>query len=169
VVRALRTSSPRFLDARRRVLIVEDDPVLRSAMRAHVARMNIDVFVASHYADARALLEAMKPDLACVDIGLPTESGYELCELIRGPLGLVSMPILVTSGFGSAHERAFAEEAGANVFLAKPFSMRELGSHVAALLDGGWPSVAPMFQLGLMGAHVRLPSVAERPAPSCPP
>jgi DNA-binding response OmpR family regulator len=151
-------SSVHALDGRRSVLVVEDDPMLRRAMQAQIARMNIEVFVASHYAEARACLVSMKPDLACIDIGLPTESGYELCELIRGPLGLQSMPILVTSAFGAAHEKAFAEEAGANLFLAKPFSMRELGSHVAALLDGTWPGVASMFQLGLIGAQKQAPS-----------
>jgi DNA-binding response OmpR family regulator len=141
--------------ARRRVLIVEDDPALRKAMQIHVARMGLGVVVASHYAQAWGCLLSMKLDLACIDIGLPTESGYELCELIRGPLGLGAMPILVTSAFGAPHERAFAEEAGANVFMTKPFSMRQLGSHVTALLDGVWPSVSAMFQLGLMGQRGR--------------
>jgi DNA-binding response OmpR family regulator len=120
--------------------------------------MDVDVVVASHYAEARACLASTRFDLACVDVGLPTESGYELCELIRGPLGLKSMPILVMSAFGAAHERAFAEEAGANVFLTKPFAMRELSAHVTALLDGAWPSVSAMFQLGLM--HAQTPSLA---------
>jgi DNA-binding response OmpR family regulator len=145
---------------RRRVLIVEDDPALRGAMQVHVERMEVDVVVASHYEEARACLSSMPCDLACIDIGLPTESGYELCELIRGPLGLWSMPVLVMSAFAGPHERAFAEEAGANVFLAKPFSMRALGSHVTALLDGAWPSVTSMCQLGLMSALC--PSPAQR-------
>jgi DNA-binding response OmpR family regulator len=131
------------------------------AMQVHIEGRGLDAVVASHYGQARAYLSAMNPDLACIDIGLPTESGYELCELIRGPLGLSAMPILVTSAFGAAHERAFAEQAGANVFLTKPFTMKELGAHVTALLGGAWPSVAPMFQLGPMGAPTQL-SLATR-------
>jgi DNA-binding response OmpR family regulator len=72
------------------------------------------------------------------------------------------MPILVTSAFGAAHERAFAEQAGANLFLAKPFAMRELGSHVTALLDGAWPSLAAMVQLGAMVAPPVLRSGPQR-------
>jgi DNA-binding response OmpR family regulator len=133
---------------RRTVLIVEDDPVLRRIMSEHVARMDVRVLTASHYAAALAHLGAGTPDLACVDIGLPTESGYELCEYIRGPLGLSLLPIMVTSEFGSPEDMAYAEEAGANAFLVKPFLMTHLGANVAALLDGVWPSTAHMFQLG---------------------
>src|SRR5579872_1788805 len=106
---------PRPLErARRRILVVEDDPRLREAMRAHISRMGIDVVGVPHYAAAHDYLAVSTPDLACIDIGLPSESGYELCECIRGPLGLEALPILVTSAFGSARERAYAEEAGAN-------------------------------------------------------
>jgi DNA-binding response OmpR family regulator len=133
---------------RRTVLIVEDDPVLRRIMSEHVARMDVRVLIASHYAAALAHLASGTPDLACVDIGLPTESGYELCEYIRGPLGLSLLPIMVTSEFGSPEDMAYAEEAGANAFLVKPFLMTHLGANVAALLDGVWPSTAHMFQLG---------------------
>jgi CheY-like chemotaxis protein len=130
------------------VLIVEDDPALQKVMREHIARMEVNVLIASHYAAALAHLVAGTPDLACVDIGLPTQSGYELCEYIRGPLGLKLMPIMVTSEFGSPEDMAYAEEAGANAFLVKPFSMPHLGANIAALLDGVWPSTAHMFQLG---------------------
>jgi len=136
------------IQEKRTVLIVEDDPVLRRAMTEHVARMDVRVLTASHYAAALAHLASATPDLVCVDIGLPTESGYELCEYIRGPLGLRIMPIMVTSESGSPEDMAYAEEAGANAFLGKPFSMHELGAQVEALLDRLWPSTAHMFQLG---------------------
>jgi DNA-binding response OmpR family regulator len=132
----------------RTVLIVEDDPELQRVMTEHVARMDVRVLTASHYAAALAHLESSTPDLACVDIGLPTESGYELCEYIRGPLGLSLLPIMVTSEFGSPEDMAYAEEAGANAFLVKPFSMPHLGANIAALLDGVWPSTAHILQLG---------------------
>lgn len=129
------------------VLIVEDDPGLQKVMAEHVARMDACVLTASHYAAALAHLESVTPDLACVDIGLPTESGYELCEYIRGPLGLSLLPIMVTSEFGSPEDKAYAEEAGANAFLVKPFSLRHLGANIAALLGVG-PQTAHLLQLG---------------------
>jgi DNA-binding response OmpR family regulator len=114
-------------------------------MHQHVAGMDVEAVIASHYATAQAHLASSTPDLVCVDIGLPTESGYELCEYIRRSLGLKFLPILVTSQFGSAAEMAHAEEAGANAFLKKPFSMLEFGVHLAALLDGAWPVAAQIF------------------------
>jgi|HubBroStandDraft_6_1064221.scaffolds.fasta_scaffold19889_2 DNA-binding response OmpR family regulator len=116
------------------VLIVEDNPRLRRMMSEHVARMGLRVLAVSHYAAALSHIESGTLDVACIDIGLPTESGYELCEYIRGPLGLKFLPIVVTSEFGSPEYVAYAEKAGANAFLLKPFSMPELSANIAALL-----------------------------------
>jgi len=96
--------------------------------------MNADILVASHYAAARAHLGSATLDLAYIDLGLPTESGFELCEYIRGSLGLRRLPILVTSDRSGPEERAYAEQAGANVFLKKPFALSVLCAHVHALL-----------------------------------
>jgi DNA-binding response OmpR family regulator len=131
---------------KRTALIVEDNPTLRRIMSEHVARMDFDVLTAAHYAAALVHLAACTPDIACVDIGLPSESGYELCEYIRGPLGLMSLPIMVTSEFGSPENMAYAEEAGADAFLEKPFSMPDLGANIEALLRGVWPRAVHAVQ-----------------------
>jgi DNA-binding response OmpR family regulator len=81
-------------------------------------------------------LSAQKPDIACIDLSLPSESGYELCEYIRGQAHLIWLPILVTSERGFPEDMAHAEEAGANAFLKKPFTMQRLLKYVSALLDG---------------------------------
>jgi CheY-like chemotaxis protein len=132
--------------ARRTALIVEDNPRLRKTMSEHMARMDFRVLAVSHYAAALVHLESCTLDVACIDIGLPTESGYELCEHIRGPLGLKFLPIVVTSEFGSPEYVAYAEKAGADAFLLKPFSMPEFGANIAALLEGVWPSATHVFQ-----------------------
>jgi DNA-binding response OmpR family regulator len=132
---------------RRTVLIVEDHPALQSTMSEYVKRMDFDVVIASHYAAARAHLALSTPDLVCIDIGLPTESGYELCEYIRGPLGLKRLPIVVTSPFGSAPEKAHAEQAGASAFLLKPFAMSQLGAYIGELLKRGQEPGAEVIQL----------------------
>jgi two-component system sensor histidine kinase ChiS len=129
----------------RTALVVEDDPSLRRAMAKHLAGLGFHVLLAAHYANAVAHLEASTIDLACIDLQLPTESGYELCERIRGPLGLESLPILVTSHFRSPEELAYAEAAGANVLLVKPFSMSELGANIAMLMSGAPQAAASLF------------------------
>jgi two-component system OmpR family response regulator len=85
----------------------------------------------------------------CIDLELPTQSGYELCEYIRGPLGLTRVPILVTSDSGLPKDMANAEEVGANAFLKKPFSMRQLAAYVEALFARTRQSEPYLRRLGL--------------------
>jgi DNA-binding response OmpR family regulator len=127
---------------------VDDDPEQQRLMSHHFARMDIHVLIAAHYEAAVAHLASLTPDLACVDIGLPTQSGFELCEYIRGPLGLKLLPIMVMSEGDWPADRAYAEEAGANAFLTKPFSLPELGANIEALLDGVWANTPHMFRCG---------------------
>ena len=119
---------------KRFALIVEDDPTLQTAMTRELERMSFDVAGALHYDAAVGHLATRRPQLVCVDLELPTQSGYELCEYIRGPLGLARVPILATSDSCLAKDMASAEEAGANAFLRKPFSMRQLTNYIDALL-----------------------------------
>ena len=122
---------------RRLALIVEDDPELQLAMSERLERMDFEVRSALHYEAAVGQLQATgeAPSLVCVDLELPTRSGYELCEFIRGDLRLERVPILVTSDSGFPKAVACAEEAGADAFLEKPFSMRAFSGCVEALLE----------------------------------
>lgn len=121
---------------RRVALIVEDDPALQQPMRARLVDMGFDVLSALDYQSAVKQLEGKKPDIVVVDLGLPRESGYELCEYIRKQAALFYVPILVISERSFPEDMAHAEEAGANAFLRKPFSMQRLAKYIEALLDG---------------------------------
>jgi DNA-binding response OmpR family regulator len=97
--------------------------------------MNLDVLVANHYDAAVCHLAAGEPHVICIDVELPNKSGYELCEHIRGSLRFVALPILMTSDHGDPGNMAYAESAGANAFLHKPFSMRQLAHCIESLLN----------------------------------
>ncbi len=116
-------------------LVVEDDPPVQRAMVKALTGLNMRVLVASHYRDAVRQLGAHKVDIVCINIALPNESGYELCEHIRGPLALTRVPIVAISERGTSLDMAHAEHARANAFLLKPFAMRELADCVRSLLD----------------------------------
>jgi DNA-binding response OmpR family regulator len=122
--------------SRRTALVVEDDPLLQRAMAKRLEKAQFQVLTALHFNAAVRHLSAIKLDIACVDLGLPSESGYELCEEIRSQPHLAGLPILVTSERCFPEDMAHAEEAGANAFLKKPFSMDRLFKYVSALLDG---------------------------------
>jgi DNA-binding response OmpR family regulator len=121
---------------KRIALVVEDDPRLQREMAKHLERAKFDVRTAFDYDAAVEHLTSCKPDIACVDLGLPSESGYELCEHIRSQTHLMWLPVLVTSERSFPEDMAHAEEAGANAFLKKPFAMSQLLKYVSALLDG---------------------------------
>ena len=148
--RPLRTESQATVGkAPRFALVVEDDPVLQKAISAHLTQMRFEVACAHHYAAAAGHLAARRPHIVCVALELPTQSGYELCEYIRGPLGFAHVPILVMSHSSSARDMASAEEAGANAFLRKPFSMRQLTSYIDALFDAAHRSQPQVRRLQL--------------------
>jgi len=117
-------------------LVVEDDPLLQAEMVRRLREAGYGVLTAFDYAGAVRLLSCRRPDVACIDLGLPTQSGYELCEHIRARRDLHTLPILVTSDHTFPEDMAHAEEAGANAFLKKPFKMKKLLHYVGALVDG---------------------------------
>jgi DNA-binding response OmpR family regulator len=122
--------------ARGLALIVEDDPTLQRAMLAEFEAGGFSVLAAYDHDTAVRHLANQRPQVVCVDLALPSESGYEVCEHIRRQPALLHVPILVTSDRGSPEDMAHAEEAGANAFLKKPFTMKKLMKYVTALLDG---------------------------------
>jgi CheY-like chemotaxis protein len=124
------------LGMRRLALIVEDDPTLQRAMRAELDAAKFDVLLAYDLDTAVRHLAKSEPQLVCVDLGLPSASGYEVCEYIRRQSHLLNVPILVTSERGFPEDMAHAEEAGADAFLKKPFTMKRLMKYITALLDG---------------------------------
>jgi DNA-binding response OmpR family regulator len=116
-------------------LVVEDDPFLQGQIVKHLEQSGFTVLAAFDFSTAVRHLEGAKPYVACIDLGLPSESGYELCEYIRRRAELVTLPILVMSERSFPEDMAHAEEAGANVFLKKPFAMKKLLQHLSTLLD----------------------------------
>jgi DNA-binding response OmpR family regulator len=118
------------------ILVIEDDPILQRSMAKALEEAKFKVITALDYESAVRCLRELRPSLACVDLALPRESGYEVCEYIRKQPELIYIPILVTSDRAFPEDMAHAEEAGANAFLKKPFPMKKLLKYVSALLDG---------------------------------
>jgi DNA-binding response OmpR family regulator len=128
------------VEVKRVVLLVEDHPTQREAIKRCLVEKNFDVETANDYHGAIKVLAARTPNLICLDITLPRESGLELCEYVRGEEKLRSVPILVISDRSSPEDMANAEDAGANAFLKKPFTRDKLLKYVGVLLDGPYSS-----------------------------
>lgn len=116
------------------VLVVEDDPDLRRLLRKQLEAMKLLVQEAG---TGKAALEALRkatPALVCLDLMLPEQSGYTVCEFIRKDPVLQGVPVLVISARTLPEDRAAAEEAGASAYLVKPFGSQQLLAQVNKLL-----------------------------------
>jgi DNA-binding response OmpR family regulator len=118
------------------VMAVVAEPALKLLVQRQLKSLDFEVVVATDAEAAIHQLETRKPHLVCIDLLLPRDSGYEVCEFIRSTPRLFDVPILVMSERASAADRAYAEEAGADGFLPKPFSLNQFNEQVRALMAG---------------------------------
>src|SRR5271165_2967653 len=115
-----------------RILIVEDDPAILCGLRDNLEFESHQVLTATDgEAGYRSLCEHM-PDLVILDLMLPKMSGYDLCRRVRGE-GF-NAPILMLSARSEEGDRVVGLDLGANDYVSKPFSLRELLARVRALL-----------------------------------
>jgi two-component system response regulator PrrA len=122
-----------------RVLVVEDDDAVRSAVDRGLGVHGFDV---SSVADAESAIEVVarrRPDVMIVDIGLPGMSGVELCKRLRGLD--VDTPILILSARDQVGDRVAGLQAGADDYVVKPFSLDELAARLHALLRRARPTM----------------------------
>jgi DNA-binding response OmpR family regulator len=113
------------------ILIVEDEPSLQETLVYNLEKQGYTVEAAG---DGRAALEAarrLKPDLIVLDIMLPELDGFEVCKILRREM---STPILMLTARDDEIDRVVGLEVGADDYLTKPFSMRELLARVKAQL-----------------------------------
>ncbi len=123
-------------DGKPTILLVEDHPSEREAIRRMLREKDYNVDATADYHGAVSLLASRVPNLVCTDLTLPRESGFELCEYMRRDGRFQLIPVLVMSDKSSPEDMAHAEYVGANAFLKKPFSRERLLKYVVTLLDG---------------------------------
>jgi DNA-binding response OmpR family regulator len=119
----------------RHVLVVHDEPAFLAGVSKMFQALGFTVDDAIDPGAALARLAARRADLVCVSLGLPRGSGYDLCESIRRDARIARTRILVVSDQISPAIVAYAEEAGANAFLLRPFKIEALAECVASVLD----------------------------------
>ena len=113
-----------------KVLIVEDDAVIADGMRRHLAQAGFDALVVAKGDQGLARLRFERPDVLVLDLMLPGRDGWSLIEAARAEG--IPTPIVVVSARGTEHDRVHALEIGADDYLVKPFSMKELVARVRA-------------------------------------
>lgn len=116
---------------RQKVLVVEDEPSLVDTLEYSLSRQGYDVAVSSDGAKALEVARRERPDLVILDVMLPTMDGFEVCRILRQEM---NVPILMLTARTEEVDKVVGLEVGADDYLTKPFSMRELMARVKALL-----------------------------------
>jgi phosphate regulon transcriptional regulator PhoB len=117
-----------------KILVVEDEPDIRKLVQYNLTQERFSVLEAEDGEQALKLLQREKPSLVILDLMLPGLSGMELCKLLRQRSETAKLPILMLTAKAGEADRIVGLEMGADDYLAKPFSPREMVARVRAIL-----------------------------------
>ena len=141
------------------VLVVDDEPDIREVIRFALEGASFRVLEAGHADDARKLLLSDSPDLVLLDWMLPGRSGLELAQQLKQNAKTRSVPIIMVSARGEEEDRVKGLETGADDYIAKPFSPREMVARVNAVLRRAKPEgLADEIEIG----GLRIDNVSHR-------
>ena len=114
-----------------KVLVVEDEPALLDTLEYNLVKQGYAVSLAKDGLNALTMARHIKPDLILLDVMLPGIDGFEVCRILRQEM---SVPILILTAKAEEVDKVVGLEVGADDYLTKPFSMRELMARVKAML-----------------------------------
>jgi DNA-binding response OmpR family regulator len=134
----------------RTILVVDDEPVLRETLAEALDADGFRVVTAADGREALSRFREHQPDLVVLDLMLPELSGIEVCRIIRAESGV---PIVMLTAKTSELDKVVGLELGADDYVTKPFSLRELGARIRALLrrtEQLAEAPAPLVELGAL-------------------
>jgi len=118
----------------KRILIIEDDPDIVELVRYNLSKEGYQVAAVGDGVAGLEKIRKSQPDLLVLDLMLPKLSGMEVCKEIRRDQALKQLPILMLTARGEEMDRVIGLEVGADDYVTKPFSPRELVARIRALL-----------------------------------
>jgi two-component system phosphate regulon response regulator PhoB len=126
-----------------RILVVDDEPDLLELVRVTLHQAGHQVETAASGREALGALRRQRPDLLILDLMLPDLSGTELCRRLRADAELASLPVIMLTAKADEVDRVVGFEIGADDYVTKPFSPRELVLRVGAVLRRSRAPVDP--------------------------
>jgi DNA-binding response OmpR family regulator len=162
---------------RERVLVVEDDPSIRELLTFHLERAGMTVRALASAREALETVRTWRPEVVLLDLMLPDGSGLELCRQIRegGPEGWPLPGLIMVTALDEESDRVVGLEMGADDYITKPFSPRELVARVRAVLrrrqGPGEAAGAPPRRIGALSIdpeRLRV-TVGDRPVEALTP
>ena len=127
-----------------KILIIEDEPDIRTTLEYNLRKDGFDVIGVGSLGEARAAMNSSYFSMILLDLMLPDGSGLDLCREIKGNKELSSTPIIILTAKDDEVDKVVGFELGADDYVTKPFSVRELILRIKAVLKRG---VAPKAEL----------------------
>lgn len=121
----------------KQVLIADDEPNIVAALEFLLQRNGYEVHIARNGDEALAMLEQLKPDLLLLDVMMPSRSGYDVCQRVREREDWRHIKVVMLSAKGRDVEVNKGLSLGADLYITKPFSTRELVDRINDLLGAG--------------------------------
>lgn len=119
------------------IVVLEDDVSTRKLISKYLTQDGHTVHQCGDIDAGKAAIMEHRPDLVCLDLGLPVGSGFRVAEWMRGTSELENIPIIVVTARTGVEDHARAMEAGADRLVQKPFRSNELVKNVRILLKHG--------------------------------
>lgn len=116
------------------ILVVEDEPGIQELLKFHLGHHGHDVIIANDAEEAAARMRDSLPDLILLDWMLPGASGIDLARRVRADSRLKDVPIIMLTARGEERDKVTGLETGADDYVTKPFSPRELMARIKAVL-----------------------------------
>lgn len=120
----------------KRVLIADDEPNIVASLEFLMEQAGFEVMLAANGQEALELVASFRPDLVLLDVMMPVKNGYEVCQHLKGDPATRGVKVILLSAKGRDVEVAKGLELGADAYVTKPFSTRELVAKVKELLGG---------------------------------
>jgi two-component system alkaline phosphatase synthesis response regulator PhoP len=117
-----------------KILVVEDEPDIRKLVRYHLAQERYSIVEAEDGEQALKLIQREQPNLVVLDLMLPGLSGQEICRILRSKPDTATLPILMLTAKAGEADKVLGLETGADDYITKPFSPREMVARVKAIL-----------------------------------
>jgi len=118
----------------KRVLIADDEPNIVASLEFLMEQAGFEVRLAANGREALEVVAAFAPDLVLLDVMMPEMNGYEVCQRLKSDPATRAVKVVMLSAKGRDVERAKGLELGADAYVTKPFSTRELVAQVRAML-----------------------------------
>ena len=150
------------------VAVLEDDPDIRELISLHLKRAGLSVIEFSRAGELLSFLKKRVPDILILDLMLPDEDGLEVCRTLRNSPTTAELPIIIVSARGDEVDRILGFELGADDYLPKPFSPRELVARVKAKLRRtSWKRGEKVLSMGPLTLYLERFSafLEEKPLP----